>query len=102
MRMFARSMMIAIVALALMPALRADSKGTATSDEKEPFKRLTVDEVQKRLQDPNVHIYDGNRRETYETNHVPGAVLLYSKDIKEGVLPAKKDTPLIFYCHNEL
>ena len=102
MRTITKSLMVAIMALALMPALRADTKGTTKPDEKEPFKRLTVDEVEKKLGDPGVHVYDGNRKEVYEENHVPGAVLLYSKDIKEGVLPAKKDTPLIFYCHNEL
>jgi hypothetical protein len=102
MRTIVRFLMVAIVALGLMPALVAETQGTGKTDEKEPFKRLTVDEVAKMIKDPNVHVYDGNRDEVYKENHVPGAVLLYSKDIKEGVLPAKKETALIFYCHNEL
>ncbi len=69
--------------------------------ENEPFKRLTVDEVQKRLTDPKVHVYDGNSDDVYREGHISGAVHLLSKDIQEGVLPADKNTPLIFYCHNE-
>ncbi len=99
--------MAAIVALSFAPVLHAAGKDTTTKDaakpaEKEPFGSLTVEEVAKKIKDPAVHVYDGNRKELYSENHVPGAVLLYSKDIKEGVLPAKKDTTLIFYCHNEL
>ena len=70
-------------------------------EESEPFQRLTVEEVGKRLAEPSVHIYDGNTDELYLKGHVPGAVHLFSKDIKEGVLPADKGAPLIFYCHNE-
>jgi hypothetical protein len=44
--------------------------------ESEPFKPLTVDEVQKRLTQPNVYVYDGNRDELYLEGHVPGAVHL--------------------------
>ena len=51
---------------------------------------------------PNVFIYDGNSPETYATGHLPGAVNLYSGDIKEAVLPADRDATLIFYCQNSL
>ena len=73
----------------------------AKKAESEPFKKLSVNEVEKRLSDPKVHVYDGNTDELYLNGHVPGAVHLFSQDIKEGVLPADKDTSLIFYCHNE-
>jgi rhodanese-like protein len=69
--------------------------------ESEPFKPLTVDEVQKRLTAPDVHVYDGNNDDVYREGHIPGAVHLFSKDIKEGALPSDKDSTLIFYCHNE-
>jgi hypothetical protein len=100
-------LMAAIVALSFVPVVHAATKDATTKDatkpaEKDPFGSLTVEEVAKKIKDPAVHVYDGNRKELYQENHVPGAVLLYSKDIKEGVLPAKKDTTLIFYCHNEL
>jgi hypothetical protein len=100
-------LMAAAVAFSFAPVLNAATKDATTKDaakpaEKEPFGSLTVEEVAKKIKDPAVHVYDGNREELYNENHVPGAVRLYSKDIKEGVLPAAKDTTLIFYCHNEL
>ena len=92
---------IAAVVLLLAPGLAAASE-KAKETESEPFTRLSVDEVEKRLVDPNVHVYDGNTDELYRKGHVPGAVHLLSKEIKEGILPPEKDAPLIFYCHNEL
>jgi len=107
MRRVLQFLMAAIVALSFAPVLHAADKDAAAQNatkpaEKDPFGSLTVEEVAKKIKDPAVHVYDGNRKELYQENHVPGAVLLYSKDIKDGVLPAKKDTTLIFYCHNEL
>jgi len=89
---------------ALFVTLAAWLPGAAQSksNEPEPFKRLSAKEVGKKLGQPNVFIYDGNSPETYEKGHVPGAVNLYSGDIKEGVLPADKDATLIFYCQNSL
>ncbi len=93
--------------LGLLAAVLLLTRGTmaaATESGKEPsepFKRLTVDEVEKRLADPSVHVYDGNNDDVYLKGHLPGAVHLLSQNIKEGVLPADKGTPLIFYCHNE-
>jgi len=89
-----------LLALAVVPKARPADKGKMP--EPEPFGRFTVDQVERRLGQPNIHVYDGNRPETYAENHLPGAVRLNSKDIKEGVLPADKDTTLIFYCMNEL
>ncbi|HXH28116.1 MAG TPA: rhodanese-like domain-containing protein [Candidatus Polarisedimenticolia bacterium] len=93
--------MTGVLALAILPGLVAAGPRKG-EPEKEPFGRLTVDQVQKRLVDPNVRIYDGNRDDVYLEHHLPGAVHLFSRDIKEGVLPADKSTTLIFYCHNEL
>ncbi|HYV85913.1 MAG TPA: rhodanese-like domain-containing protein [Patescibacteria group bacterium] len=95
-------LMAAIVALSFAPLTGAATKDAAKPAEKDPFGSMTVQQVAKKIKDPAVHVYDGNREELYKENHVPGAVRLYSKDIKEGVLPDKKDTTLIFYCHNEL
>ena len=92
--------LIAVAVMLAIPwvAVLADEAKKAKS---EPFKRLSVDEVEKRLADPTVHVYDGNRDELYLEGHVPGGVHLFSQDIKEGVLPADKDATLIFYCHSE-
>ena len=101
---------VAALAAALaagLPAAAGDATAPATpakskTDEKEPFKRLKVKEVEQRLGQPNVHIYDGNSQETYEKGHVPGAVNLHSKDITDGILPADQEATLIFYCQNTL
>ncbi len=89
-----------VLALAFMQEGRA--AGKKQMPEPEPFGRFTVGQVERRLGQPNVHVYDGNSPETYAENHLPGAVPLSSKDIKEGVLPEDKDATLIFYCANEL
>lgn len=83
--------------LASWTIARAENK----KNESEPFKRLTVDEVAQRLASPSVHVIDGNSDQVYREGHLPGAIHLLSKDIKEGVLPPDKNTPLIFYCHSE-
>jgi len=89
-----------VLAFAVVPRTPAADK--PKMPEPEPFGRFTVDQVERRLGRPNVHVYDGNSPKTYAENHLPGAVNLNSKDIKEGVLPADKDATLIFYCANEL
>ena len=95
-----RSLGLTAAALLLAQGVMA-APGETKKDESEPFKRLTVDEVEKRLADPSVHVYDGNTDEVYLKGHLPGAVHLFSQDIKEGVLPADNGATLIFYCHNE-
>ena len=93
---------VAAFVLALSFAQQGRAAGKKEMPEPEPFGRFTVDQVERRLGQPNIHVYDGNSPATYAENHLPGAVLLNSKDIKEGVLPADKDATLIFYCANEL
>jgi hypothetical protein len=90
----------ALLVLSFVPIARAAEK--KKMPESDPFGRFTVDQVERRLGQPNVHVFDGNSPETYAENHLPGAVRLYSKDIKEGVLPADQDGTFIFYCMNEL
>ncbi|HMC82585.1 MAG: hypothetical protein DMH00_12160 [Acidobacteria bacterium] len=97
---FIRSLGLVATVLLLAPGMLAASRDSKRI-ESEPFKRLTVEEVEKRLADPSVQIYDGNSDEEYLHGHLPGAIHLWSKDLREGVLPAEKGTSLIFYCHNE-
>src|SRR5438094_847309 len=93
-------------ALGLAAAVLLLSLGTAAAapeekqEKSEPFKRLTVQEVKKLISDPSVHVYDGNPDDLYLKSHIPGAVHLFSKDIKEGALPADKGAMLVFYCHD--
>lgn len=87
--------------LAFVPSVRAAAKKEAIP-EPEPFGRFTVEQVERRLVQPNVYVFDGNRPETYVENHLPGAVRLNHKDVTTNVLPKDKDATLVFYCMNEL
>jgi hypothetical protein len=87
---------------ALLLAVGGARPAAAADQAPEPFKRLSINQVEKLLGKPAVHIYDGNSQETYEKNHVPGAVNLHSGDLKEGVLPDEKGATLVFYCQNTL
>ena len=94
---------LAVVAAALALALPGEGIAAAkkaSKPEPEPFGHFTIGQVQRRLDQPNVHVFDGNPTEIYYENHVPGAVRLNSKDITEKTLPADKDATLIFYCMN--
>ena len=89
--------------LSLAPPPRANAAGKeGKRPEPEPFGRLTIGQVERRLGHPNTYVFDGNRVETYVEHHLPGAVRLYHDDITPGVLPKDKDAMLIFYCMNEL
>jgi hypothetical protein len=92
------SLAAAALAVTLLSGLAAVADEPA--DEKEPFGRMTVDEVEKALGRPDVHVYDGNSKSTYKKGHVPGAVNRYTQDIKPATMPAQKDATLIFYCQN--
>jgi len=86
--------------LAIGPQIHA--AGKEKLPESEPFGHFTVNQVERRLGQPNVHVFDGNTAETYVEHHLPGAVRLNHKDITARVLPQDKDATLIFYCMNEL
>jgi hypothetical protein len=92
---------VLLLAFASGASLRAAEKEKKMPDS-DPFGRFTVDQVERRLGQPNVYVFDDNAPDVYAKNHLPGAVRLDSKDIKEGVLPADKNATLIFYCSSEL
>jgi rhodanese-related sulfurtransferase len=89
------------LALAGLVATLALSSVSARAEESEPFKRLTVDEVQQLLAQKDVAVFDNNGDERYAAGHVPGAKHLSIVDIKAADLPANKDATLVFYCGNE-
>ena len=88
------------IGLAIEPRVRA--AGKEKIPESDPFGRFTVSQVERRLGQPNVYVFDGNRPETYVENHLSGAVRINHKEITASVLPEDKDATLIFYCMNEL
>lgn len=82
-----------LVALALLaasgpPAARA-----------EDFQLLTPDEVQKSLGTPGFAVFDANVPEVWAKHRVPGAVHVTGKELAP-LLPADRDTRLVFYCTN--
>ena len=88
--------------LHLAGAPQAQAAAKKGKPEPEPFGRFTVDQVERRVDQPNTYVFDGNSAETYVENHLPGAVRLNHKDITPDVLPEDKNATLIFYCMNEL
>jgi rhodanese-related sulfurtransferase len=62
---------------------------------------LTVDQVQAKLKDKNVFLYDCNDPDTFKAGHVPGAKFLDYTNATEKDFPADKKATLIFYCMNE-
>ena len=95
-------------------AKKVDSTATPAStsaeghadNEKEPFQRLTIEQLEAKMQEAkagklSLAIYDNNEREMFDGGHIPSAKWLDSSAVKAGDLPASKDTTLVFYCANE-
>jgi hypothetical protein len=102
MRTLTRSLVLLAALLVSWPAAFTAGGKENKTPVMDPFGQMTVDEVEHRLGQPNVYVYDGNGDETYHNNHVPGAVRLLSKNLTADKLPADKDATLIFYCANLL
>src|SRR3989442_9225397 len=82
------------ISLAIEPQVHA--AGKKKIPESDPFGRLTVDQVERRVGRSNVYVFDGNSPETYAENHLPGAVRINHKDITASVPPPDKDATLTF------
>ena len=61
-------------------------------------RRLTIDEVEARLGQPGVYLYDANPREMYDEKHLPGARWIEWNHVTAGQLPSDRSATLIFYC----
>ncbi len=64
----------------------------------EPFTLVSMDEVQRMLGDPRVAIIDANPPEVFREHHLPGARWYREGPSLASVLPADKQTRLVFYC----
>lgn len=62
--------------------------------------RLTVDEVEERLGE--LVILDASPRFVFDRGHLPTARHVDYDRLEESALPADKDAPVLFYCHNGL
>lgn len=79
------------------------SASTGAHAEEEKLAELTVDEVEARIakNDGKFFVYDNNKKEMFDSGHVPGAKYLPISDIKASDLPEDKNAELLFYCSNE-
>ena len=75
----------------------ADTK----AEEKEPFGRLTVDEVEKGIASKELYLFDNNSKDRWQKGHVPGARWVDFTALTEKDLPADKAAKLVFYCGSE-
>jgi hypothetical protein len=85
----------------------ASGHGTPVGEtEAEPFGRLTVDALDARMAEAKagklaLAIFDNNAQERYTRSHIPTAKWVESSAVTAAVLPADKDTTLVFYCAND-
>ena len=87
---------VSIRRLALV-ALVAGLAACGESADPQP-RRLTIDEVEARLGQPGLYVYDANPREMYEDKHVPGARWVPWDHVTAADLPSDRGATLVFYC----
>jgi len=88
-----RRSLLGLIALALL-ALAAPAAA------REEFQMMSADEVQKNLGAAGFAVFDVNVPELWTKHRVPGAIHVTGKDLGP-LLPASKDTRLLFYCSNQ-
>lgn len=67
------------------------------------YHKITAPEVQSMIKNKNVVIINSLSKLEYELQHIPGSINIPINTLRTpGVLPANKNTPLIFYCMAKL
>ena len=84
----------ALAAVTLLPL-------AARAEEKDPFGKLSVDEVSNLISKHEVTIFDNNSRDRYKQSHLPGAKWVDFKNVTAADLPSDKEAKLVFYCESE-
>ncbi len=74
----------------------------ATPDAEIELAKLTMAEVEQRLGQPGVFLFDANPKDFYEHGHLPGAQWVKFDAVTAEQLPPDHAATLIFYCANEL
>ena len=105
----ASSLACAIALAALLAACKADDAGHKTTSAQtsaptqaatspEAARRITVAELQQKLEEGEVVIYDTRPKSAYDTEHIKGSLLMPYSDVagRAGELP--KDKLIVFYC----
>lgn len=80
----------------------AQSCHHAPADHTVSFHTLSMDEVVPLLANAQALIVDVNGPDRYAKGHLPGAIREEFDDVKAADLPVRKDTPIVFYCANEM
>ena len=65
---------------------------------KEKYGDISYTELQKVIKKGDAVIIDANGKESYEKNHVTGAVSFHDKKRLDKALPGEKDVLIIAYC----
>jgi rhodanese-related sulfurtransferase len=63
---------------------------------------LSVEEVERLLEQRQVVVIDNNHSQAWAQGHVPGAIHLDPGDDTESDLPPDKNSTLVFYCAGPL
>ena len=84
----------------------ASASPSASAEAEEAFGRLTVDDVQSKMDEAKAgklafFVFDNNNKDTFAKNHLPGAKWLDHDHVTASDLPADKNATLVFYCANE-
>jgi len=69
--------------------------------EKDPFGKMNIEAVSKKLGQQDFHVFDANGRSTFLSGHVPGAKHVHFLKYESSELPKNKEATLLFYCQNE-
>lgn len=64
------------------------------------FKELSTEEVEQMRSHPDVVLVDVRDANAYETAHIPQAIALSDKNIKEFIQNTDKKKPIICYCYH--
>jgi rhodanese-related sulfurtransferase len=69
---------------------------------KEPFGRLSMDEVERMVGQGAAEVFDNNAEERWKLGHVPTAHWLDPANVEQASLPADKERTVVFYCGGPL
>ncbi|MSP63183.1 MAG: rhodanese-like domain-containing protein [Myxococcales bacterium] len=73
----------------------------ARAEEADPFGKLAIEDVEKRLSEKGFFLYDNNQPAVFKEGHLPKAKWVDYKNLSAKDLPTDKEATLVFYCANE-
>jgi len=101
MKKFARAFTLAAAVAAFTAPAVAFAEDAGSTEKKNAFGRLTIDQVNELIAKKDGYIFDNNSKATYAKGHVPTAKWVAFNDLTADDLPANKDAKLVFYCGDE-